>query len=64
MKSHIAEKITPYIFASTSKGESAFRATGIFPINPEAFVLLQQNLVNLSLQFKTVMNLFHLLFNS
>lgn len=49
LKSHFAEKITPYDVASLvrkafnnvasiSKGESGFRATGIFPINPEVFL--------------------------
>lgn len=48
MKSHLAEKITPYDVASLvrkafnrvasiSKGESGFSATGIFPINPQVF---------------------------
>lgn len=48
MKSHLAKKITPYDVASLvrkafnnvasiGKGESGFRATGIFPINPEVF---------------------------
>lgn len=48
LKSHLAEKITPYEVASLvrrafnnvasiSKGESGFRSTGIFPLNPEIF---------------------------
>ncbi|KAG7294875.1 hypothetical protein JYU34_002823 [Plutella xylostella] len=48
LKSHLAEKITPYDVASLvrkafnnvasiSKGESGFRSTGIFPLNPEVF---------------------------
>ncbi|XP_074032566.1 uncharacterized protein isoform X1 [Leptinotarsa decemlineata] len=48
LKSHLAEKITPYDVASLvrkafnnvasiSKGETGFRATGIFLLNPEVF---------------------------
>lgn len=48
MKSHLAERITPYdvasLFnkaysnvASISKGESGFRVTGIFPMNSDVF---------------------------
>lgn len=48
MKSRLAEKITPYdvaslvkkaysSVASVSKGEAGFKATGIFPLNPDVF---------------------------
>lgn len=65
MRNHLAQKITPYEVslllrkafsnvASISKGASGFRATCIYPMNPDVFC--EEDFLPSELPFKTLMN--------